>query len=126
MQSGWFSSNRELRNQDFSRSFSFLGSKETYSPCFDDNTLDNMDTSGVFDERKPTELESSSKDSHFLEGLMPKREIGAVRFLEEHPHYDGRGVKIAIFGELCRMFSLRNRNEYKGGTIFARSECSLQ
>jgi len=50
----------------------------------------------------PTELKSSSDpESHFLEGLMPKREIGAVRFLEEHPHYDGRGVKIAIFGELC-------------------------
>lgn len=50
----------------------------------------------------PTELKSSSdSESHFLEGLMPKREIGAVRFLEEHPHYDGRGVKIAIFGELC-------------------------
>ena len=40
-----------------------------------------------------------SDSSVFLEGLMPKREIGALRFLEEHPNYDGRGVKIAIFGE---------------------------
>lgn len=40
-----------------------------------------------------------SDSSVFLEGLMPKREIGVLRFLEEHPNYDGRGVKIAIFGE---------------------------
>ncbi|KAG2453913.1 hypothetical protein HYH02_002116 [Chlamydomonas schloesseri] len=28
---------------------------------------------------------------------MPKHEIGALRFLQEHPEYDGRGVKICIF-----------------------------
>lgn len=32
-----------------------------------------------------------------LTGIMPKEEIGALRFLGAHPDYDGRGVKVAIF-----------------------------
>ncbi|XP_020240475.1 tripeptidyl-peptidase 2 isoform X2 [Cajanus cajan] len=36
-------------------------------------------------------------ESTFLASLMPKTEIGADRFLHSHPHYDGRGVVIAIF-----------------------------
>ncbi|KAK8511926.1 hypothetical protein V6N12_074615 [Hibiscus sabdariffa] len=35
--------------------------------------------------------------STFLASLMPKKEIGADRFIEAHPHYDGRGSIIAIF-----------------------------
>ncbi|XP_010434266.1 PREDICTED: tripeptidyl-peptidase 2 [Camelina sativa] len=36
-------------------------------------------------------------ESTFLASLMPKKEIRADRFVEDHPEFDGRGVVIAIF-----------------------------
>lgn len=39
-------------------------------------------------------------EAGFLASLMPKKEIGADRFIEAHPEWDGRGVVIAIFGKI--------------------------
>ena len=39
---------------------------------------------------------SSGNEPNFR-GVMPKVEIGASRFLHQHPEFDGRGVKVAIF-----------------------------
>eukprot|EP00198_Chlamydomonas_reinhardtii_P006605 XP_001695941.1 predicted protein [Chlamydomonas reinhardtii] len=51
------------------------------------------------DER--AELEGGSMLDEDVSALfshaMPKHEIGALRFLQDHPEYDGRGVKICIF-----------------------------
>ncbi|KAJ7534844.1 hypothetical protein O6H91_12G006500 [Diphasiastrum complanatum] len=53
----------------------------------------------VIQEDKPR-LEDLSHEkidtSTFLAGLMPKKEIGADKFLEAYPHCDGRGIVIAI------------------------------
>ncbi len=37
-----------------------------------------------------------TQDEFPVDGLLPKRETGALRFLKEHPNYDGRGITVAI------------------------------
>eukprot|EP00250_Pteridium_aquilinum_P012313 c20649_g1_i1 orf=679-4899(-) len=46
----------------------------------------------------PPGIDDGSFDPRsFLSGIMPKKDIGAERFLAAHPEYDGRGIVIAIF-----------------------------
>lgn len=55
----------------------------------------------------------------FLASLMPKKEIGADRFIEAHPHYDGRGAVIAIFGTFFWLLIKKESvNEEKREQVF--------
>jgi tripeptidyl-peptidase-2 len=40
---------------------------------------------------------AAAAPANLFSGAMPKAEIGALRFLKENPHFDGRGVLVAIF-----------------------------
>ena len=45
----------------------------------------------------PAKGASASAKPFPLQGILPKAETGALRFLEQHPNYDGRGITVAIF-----------------------------
>lgn len=46
---------------------------------------------------KKAAANSSVDPLQLFAGAMPKTEIGAMRFLEKYPEYDGRGTVVAIF-----------------------------
>lgn len=48
--------------------------------------------------QQPKKAAAGSVDPlQLFAGAMPKTEIGALRFLEKYPEYDGRGTVVAIF-----------------------------
>lgn len=44
----------------------------------------------------PASLEDSGSGKVLLDSI-PKQEIGALRLMEKHPEFDGRGAVVAIF-----------------------------
>lgn len=42
-------------------------------------------------------MDESSFTNFPVNGILPKRETGALNFLQKYPDFDGRGTLIAIF-----------------------------
>ncbi|KAE8663274.1 Tripeptidyl-peptidase 2 [Hibiscus syriacus] len=66
-------------------------------PCSSVDTTDITSSGGGGCEENGRLHNFKLNHATFLASLMPKKEIGADRFIEAHPHYDGRGALIAIF-----------------------------
>ncbi|GMH33052.1 hypothetical protein BSKO_00886 [Bryopsis sp. KO-2023] len=47
-------------------------------------------------ERQP-EMTAKEIGASYFAGAMPKEETGALKFMKEHPEFDGRGTVVAIF-----------------------------
>ncbi|KAJ8771388.1 hypothetical protein K2173_026565 [Erythroxylum novogranatense] len=81
---------QRLRSSNNKRGSSYSSRRVSAMPCGSKTAGGGGDNNGSLRNFKLNE-------STFLASLMPKKEIGADRFLEAHPEFDGRGTVIAIF-----------------------------